>query len=94
MPDNITLSPRGGLAICEDGPSVQRVQGLTRDGRLIVFARNNIVLNGERNGFRGDFRTMEFAGASYSPDGKWLFVNVQQPGMTFAITGPWGNGML
>lgn len=94
MPDNITLSPRGGLAICEDGPSIQRVQGLTRDGRLIVFARNNIVLNGEKNGFRGDFRIFEFAGATYSPDGRWLFVNAQQPGVTFAITGPWGNGML
>jgi len=94
MPDNLTLSPRGGLAVCEDGPSIQRVQGLTRNGQLIVFARNNIVLTGERNGFRGDFRTMEFAGASYSPDGRWLFVNVQQPGITFAITGPWGAGML
>jgi len=94
MPDNLTLSPRGGLAVCEDGPSIQRVQGLTRDGQLIVFARNNIVLTGERNGFRGDFRTMEFAGASYSLDGRWLFVNVQQPGITFAITGPWGAGML
>lgn len=94
MPDNITLSPRGGLALCEDGPSIQRVQGLTRRGQLLVLARNNIVLNGEKNGLRGDFRTFEFAGAAYSPDGKWLFVNAQQPGITFAITGPWGAGML
>jgi hypothetical protein len=21
--------------------------------------------------------------------GKWLFVNIQNPGITFAITGPW-----
>ena len=94
MPDNITLSSRGGLALCEDGPTIQRVQGLTRDGQIIAFARNNIVLNGEKNGFSGDFRTFEFAGATYSPDGRWLFVNCQQPGMTFAITGPWGQGML
>ena len=93
MPDNITLSPRGGLALCEDGPAIQRVQGLTRDGQIVLLARNAIVLNGEK-GFRGDFRTYEFAGVTYSPDGKWLFVNVQTPGVTFAITGPWGEGML
>ena len=42
----------------------------------------------------GDYRTQEFAGACYSPDGKWLFVNIQTPGITFAITGPWGSGPL
>jgi secreted PhoX family phosphatase len=94
MPDNIALSPRGGLALCEYGPTVPRVQGLTRDGQLLILARNNVVLNGERNGLRGDFRAFEFAGATYSPDGRWLFVNAQNPGVTFAITGPWGDGML
>jgi hypothetical protein len=24
-------------------------------------------------------------------DGQWLFVNIQTPGVTFAITGPWQN---
>jgi len=52
------------------------------------------VLAGQRNGITGDFRGSEFAGATYSPDGKWLFVNVQSPGITFAITGPWRNGAL
>lgn len=33
----------------------------------------------------------EFAGPRFSPDGKWLFVNVQVPGITCAITGPWGS---
>jgi uncharacterized protein len=94
MPDNIMPTPRGGLALCEDGPAVQRVQGLTRDGQLVVFARNNIVLAGERNTLSGDYRTSEFAGCTYSPDGKWLFVNVQVPGITFAITGPWRDGAL
>ncbi len=45
-------------------------------------------------GFNGDFTGSEFAGACYSPDGKWLFVNVQSPGITFAITGPWRTGAL
>jgi hypothetical protein len=33
----------------------------------------------------------EFAGPRFSPDGKWLFVNIQVPGITAAITGPWGS---
>jgi uncharacterized protein len=36
----------------------------------------------------------EFAGAGFSPDGHWLFVNVQYPGETYAITGPWQRGWL
>ena len=31
----------------------------------------------------------EFAGPTFSPDGTWLFVNIQVPGITCAITGPW-----
>jgi secreted PhoX family phosphatase len=33
----------------------------------------------------------EFAGACFSPDGQWLFVNIQVPGITCAITGDWGS---
>jgi secreted PhoX family phosphatase len=33
----------------------------------------------------------EFAGPCFSPDGKWLFVNIQVPGITCAITGPWAS---
>jgi secreted PhoX family phosphatase len=40
----------------------------------------------------GDHRENEFAGACWSPDGRTLFVNIQTPGITFAITGPWHNG--
>ena len=29
-----------------------------------------------------------------SPDGAWLFVNLQTPGITLAITGPWERGIL
>jgi len=31
----------------------------------------------------------EFAGSIFSPDGSILFVNIQLPGLTLAITGPW-----
>lgn len=34
----------------------------------------------------------ETAGPCFSPDGKWLFVNLQYPGLTLAITGPWERG--
>lgn len=92
MPDNLTVSPRGGLVLCEDGTSNPCVHALTRDGRIARFARNNVVLAGEHNGISGDFRSSEFAGATFSPDGRWLFVNVQRPGFTVAITGPWHRG--
>jgi secreted PhoX family phosphatase len=93
-PDNICVSPRGGLVLCEDGSGLEFVHGLTVDGQIFRFAQNNVVLNGERNGIVGDFRGGEFAGATYSPDGKWLFFNIQSPGITFAVTGPWGSGAL
>jgi secreted PhoX family phosphatase len=93
-PDNITVSPRGGLVLCEDGSGEEFVHGLTTDGQIFKFAKNSIVLNGERNGITGNFAGSEFAGACYSPDGEWLFVNAQSPGITFAITGPWGRGGL
>lgn len=94
MPDNLVVSPRGGLVLCEDGTANPCVHGLTRDGRIVRFARNNVVLKGEHNGIRGDFRNKEFAGATFSPDGRWLFLNVQTPGFTVAITGPWERGIL
>ena len=70
------------------------VHGLTVDGQIFKFAQNNVVLDGERNDIVGDFTKSEFAGATYSPDGRWLFFNIQRPGITFAVTGPWGNGAL
>ena len=94
MPDNICVSPRGGLVLCEDGDDQDFVRGLTTSGEIFPFAKNNVVLNGERNGLAGDFRDSEFAGATYSPDGRWLFFNVQTPGISFAVTGPWENGSI
>jgi secreted PhoX family phosphatase len=88
-PDNITVSPRGGIVMCEDGAGEQFIRGLTRDGRIFDFARN--LLN----------RT-EFAGACFSPDGRTLFLNIMgsttdagtQKGVTVAIRGPWSDGAL
>ncbi len=94
MPDNICVSPRGGLVLCEDGDGEDHVRGLTADGEIFPFAKNNVILDGERNGLEGDFLDREFAGATFSPDGNWLFFNVQTPGITFAVTGPWGEQLI
>jgi secreted PhoX family phosphatase len=65
-----------------------------KNGELFVFARNDVVLAGEVNGLRGDFRGSEWGGACFDPSGEWLFVNLQDPGITFAVTGPWELGPL
>jgi secreted PhoX family phosphatase len=95
-PDNIAVSPRGGIVLCEDGDNpVQSLHGLTPDGEIFRFAENHVVLAGERNGITGNFSGSEWAGATFEPkNGNWLFVNIQTPGITFAITGPWKKGAL
>ncbi len=75
-PDNITVSPWGGVMLCEDGDGEQYVVGATEHGTAYAFARNAL----------GD---SEFAGATFSRDGKTMFVNIQSPGITFAVQGPW-----
>ncbi len=97
MPDNLCVSPRGGILLCEDGDYIpQRLQGLTLDGQLFTLAANNMDLSGGGAPFgipNNDYRSQEWAGATFSFDGKWLFANIQSPGVTFAITGPWGEGL-
>jgi secreted PhoX family phosphatase len=75
-PDNLTPAPNGDLVVCEDGRDDNYVFGLTPQGRIYRLARNA-------------YNQSEFAGACFSPDGATLFVNVQDPGQTFAIWGPW-----
>ncbi|HWP34868.1 MAG TPA: alkaline phosphatase PhoX [Thermodesulfobacteriota bacterium] len=104
-PDNICVTPRGGLVLCEDGGGTQFLRGLTPDGAIFDLARNT-------------HNTSEFAGACFSPDGETLFVNIYgrsttrvttpRPGgepvvhppeageraLTLAIWGPWAEGGL
>jgi len=76
-PDNITAGPHGFLLACTDGEDDQWLVGITEDGGTFPFALNP----------KDD---AEFAGATFSPDGDTLFVNIQgEPSVTFAITGPW-----
>jgi secreted PhoX family phosphatase len=102
-PDNITVSPRGGIVVCEDGgvgDAGSRLLGLLGNGEAYTFCRNNLVLDGNQIAMAGktvspgDYRGSEFAGACFDPKGQVLFVNIQSPGMTFAIKGPWKRGNL
>ncbi|MGP6173491.1 alkaline phosphatase PhoX [Corynebacterium sp. A21] len=82
-PDNLCVSPNtGGLVLCEDGSSKDLLRGITPDGKIFDLAELN------------SNSSSELAGATFSPDGKILFFNVQTPGITYAITGPWENGAL
>ena len=95
MPDNVAVSPRGGIVLCEDSDlPTARMRGLSPDGKVVALIENDMVLHGEVQGLTGDFRNEEWAGVTFSPDGKWMFANIQTPGVTFAITGPWGEGLL
>ncbi|HIV71453.1 MAG TPA: PhoX family protein [Candidatus Aquabacterium excrementipullorum] len=108
MGDNITVSPRGGLLICEDGANVTdefgtglRLISLHDDGQVSIFAKNNVNVTaaqlsaaGKLTSLADDHRSNEFAGGCFDPTGRYLFVNIQTPGITFAITGPWANGSL
>jgi uncharacterized protein len=95
-PDNLLVTPRGGIVLCEDNASesgggghpeapgiedVNRLIGLSRSGETFELAVN--ALNDS-----------EFCGATFSPNGQWLFANIQGgaeagSGLTCAITGPW-----
>jgi hypothetical protein len=74
-PDNISVSPYGGVIVAEDGNGANHLVAAAEDGTTYRLARS------ERGG--------EFTGPVFSADGRVLFANVQVPGTMFAITGPW-----
>jgi uncharacterized protein len=75
MPDNITVTPWGDLMVCEDNHRSNHLHIVTRSGQVLPFAHNALSLS-------------EFTGACFSPDGRVLFVNIQEQGLTLAIEGP------
>jgi len=107
-PDNITVSPTGGVLVCEDGGGTRdangeleigtRMIGIEPNGESYVFAENNMAIDVELPGRPsiqpGDYRDREWAGACFNPFGSLLFVNIQTPGVTFVISGPWSRGPL
>jgi hypothetical protein len=74
--DNLTVSPHGGLFVCEDGPPSNGLVWVTPQGVPVRFARNA----------KDD---SELCGCVFSPDGSVLFLNMQTTGYTLALTGPW-----
>ena len=84
-----------------------RVMGLRPNGTLVTIAENLVGVQKhflEASGklydptvpddgpSAGDgIGYSEFAGPTFSPDGQWLFVNIQVPGITCAITGDWAS---
>ncbi|WP_430415831.1 alkaline phosphatase PhoX [Parasphingorhabdus sp.] len=79
MCDNLVIAPWNDIILCEDGRGDQYLRGLSPEGIIYDIARN---AHKDRS---------EFCGACFSPDGRTMFVNVQEPGYTYAITGPWEN---
>lgn len=79
--DNICVGPHNQLIICEDLVREHRektphVRTITPDGQIHTIARN--ALN-----------RSEFAGSCFDPGSGTLFFNIQNPGITFAVVGPW-----
>ncbi|MEL6862460.1 MAG: alkaline phosphatase PhoX [Pseudomonadota bacterium] len=76
--DNLCVAPNGHLIVCEDQYTDivdNHLRGITPAGEVYDFARLQMQT--------------ELAGACFSPDGKWLFVNAYAPTRTLAIQGPW-----
>jgi hypothetical protein len=116
-PDNVTVSPGGGLVLCEDkavsftGEFAHSLRALNNGGHIWDLCTSNVQVTWRQlndagidaNAFLGlsstpseadkdairDFRGEEWAGAAFTPNGKWLIVSNFNPGITFAITGPW-----
>lgn len=85
-PDNVSVTPWGSLVLAEDGTRASHVLSAVPGGPAYAIARNQLP-NGTADG--GQPTYSEFTGPTFSPDGKVLFVNIQTPGITLAITGPW-----
>lgn len=73
--DNLTVSPWGDVVFVEDSNNAC-MRGITPEGTIYNIARNTGSAS-------------ELAGVCFSPSGKTLFVNIQDEGLTYAITGPW-----
>ncbi|PIB35952.1 phosphatase [Reichenbachiella sp. 5M10] len=73
--DNLTVAPWGDVILVEDVADAY-IRGIRPNGEIYNIGRNV-------------GSTSELTGVCFSPSGKTLFVNVQEEGLTMAITGPW-----
>jgi secreted PhoX family phosphatase len=72
-PDNVFVTPWGDVWFAEDGVNENRVMGITPAGETYEFARTI---------------GSEFAGPTFSPDGRTFFLNAQDHQVTYAVWGP------
>lgn len=75
-PDQIAIAPWGDMFVCEDGDDGNFLLGVTPQRKIYKFAWN--ALN-----------QSDLTGVCFSPDGSTMFLNILEPGVTLAITGPW-----
>jgi secreted PhoX family phosphatase len=83
-PDNVTVTPWGSLVLAEDGVKASHVLSSVPGGPSYAIARNQLNI-----GSATAPEYSEFTGPTFASDGRVLFVNIQTPGITLAITGPW-----
>lgn len=77
--DNLTVAPWGDVILCEDGAKDQYLRGVTPGSKIYTLARDSY------------FGKSELCGVCFAPNHPTLFVNIQFPGITLAVTGPWGQ---
>ena len=75
-PDQITVTPWGDIFVCEDGDDGNYLLGITPQRTIYKFAWN--ALN-----------ESDVTGVCFSSDGSTMFLNIIDPGLTLAVTGPW-----
>lgn len=75
-PDQITVAPWGDIFVCEDGNDGNYLLGITPQRTIYKFAWN--ALN-----------ESDVSGVCFSTDGSTMFLNILEPGLTLAVTGPW-----
>lgn len=85
-PDNVHVSPYGSLVLAEDGATANHLISWSETVGAQAIARNLLVLE---QGDQGGNVYSELAGPTFTPDGKLLFANIQEPGHAFVIRGPW-----
>jgi secreted PhoX family phosphatase len=101
QPDSVAAMPDGRLVMAEDGDGEDDAGGdnwirvLTSAGTIANLARIIAPLDlhyWDREDFpkKGAIGASEAAGPIFTPDGKYLFLNVQYPGLTCVISAPNG----
>ncbi|WP_433378466.1 alkaline phosphatase PhoX [Actinoplanes sp. CA-142083] len=102
QPDTVAVSPGGTILLAEDGDGEDEAGGdnwlrvLTPAGTIANLAKVIAPLdlhywNPEDFPEPGPTGASELAGAAFTPDGRHLFINVQYPGVTCVITGPFSG---